>query len=155
MLTKCLFCEQDLDGAEEVSIFQIVCSCSLCGEIHLTKECSEDFEGEGFSQMEKRILSIILRNEYERRNGLPPEKIKTIGNLRHMLKEYMPFDPIAKMDNALINIGKESKYVGSEVDLLVDCDYPYYHCSQHNELISILKLLYKEGFIYSPYFEVV
>lgn len=154
MLTKCLFCEQDLEReSEQPETFQISCLCLRCGEIHLTKKCCEDFMGERFSPYGKRIISIVLRNEYERWDCVPPEKVLTLADLHLMVNQYMPFDPLAKIDNALINIRKKSKYIGSEVDLLVDHDYPYYHCLKSEELLSILKLLYQEGFIDSPYYQ--
>jgi len=150
MITKCLFCSQDLDSAGEGSApFQVECSCARCGNIKLTKECCDDFEGARFSLNEKRIVSIVLRNEHERRNHLPPEKVLTLGDLRRIVKQYVPFDPLSKMDNVFVSIGKESVYVGSEINIDANFDYPYYHSFNPNELRSILYLLINEGLIHN------
>jgi hypothetical protein len=152
MPTQCLFCGEDLKGASEDTDAAVNYSCLRCGEICLTNECCEDFEGEAFSPEDKGVISIVLRNEYERRSPGARARALKLDDLHTMIRQYKPLEPLSKIDNALINLSRKSKYMGSEVDLLSDYDYPYYHCSRAEELISILKLLYQAGFIDSPYY---
>ena len=152
MIQKCLFCDKELEGAHgESDTMQVHCSCLRCGDFLLERRCSDTFNAEGFSLIEKRIISIVLRNEHERRNDLHPEKVITLDVLRNIIKQYLPIDPLAKMDDVLFELGKKSKYIGSIHNINVNSDYPYYHCLKPEELKSILMFLRAEGYISAPY----
>jgi len=59
-------------------------------------------------------------------------------------------DPLEKLDAALLNIEKESDYVGKRLKINPGNDFPSYHCANGKELYSILYLLCKEGLIAAP-----
>lgn len=144
----CLFCGHEVDNFHNQGN-KIYYECTICGIVRLSEEAYTDFTG--YVSIEKRIISIVLRNEFENSNHKPPVKYLTIDDLKKIIAQYTPLDPIAKMDNALINIAKASKYVGHVISFLSAIDYPYFHCLIDNELTSVLKFLYREGLIVCEY----
>jgi hypothetical protein len=125
-------------------------NCARCGDIYLERNTAEDIPGERFKDHEKRIISIWFRNEHEKRDRKPPSKNINLDDLHRIIKEYSPLEPLEKMDNALLIIDKESKFVGSSVGVMPDIDYPYFNCFEKDELISILGILDAEDFIRLP-----
>ncbi len=143
---KCRFCGYR-DGAVDADLISQHYDCVRCGSVRLTQECHGDFEGEGFTTQDKKIISTCLRTEYERRGRKPLDKELTLGELRKMIEQYRPLDPLEKMDNALLNLEKATRYVGERITIKINEDFFYYHCSFRPELNSILAFLCKEGFI--------
>ena len=123
--------------------------CPKCGFVNLTAEAAEDLVGE-FTEKENQIISIDLRNEYESHNRKHLPKRLTLNDLRQIINQYSPLEPLEKMDNALLNIEKALPYVGAVIKDFSYKDYPYYHCFEAEELRSILLLLQQQGFIKSP-----
>lgn len=121
-------------------------TCKICGSVRLTEEAYDDFYGERFSEENKKILSIVLRNKYELQHGTTLEKPLTIEDLRKIIAQYKPLDPLAKMDNALFKLAKASRYVGEIIHPDPDSNYPYYHCSNREELINIFLFLNNADF---------
>jgi len=152
MTVECLLCENDVsyDDGMGNRPTQTLYFCTRCGHIYLTRVAADDFEGANFSQHEKKIMSIVIRNESEKRSHRKPNKPLTLENLYQIVKQYRPLDPLAKMDNALVNIDKASIFAGKQIDINRDYDYPYYHCFRELELISILTLLLQEGLVNTP-----
>lgn len=146
---KCLFCGYATliykNKPEEMKASKTHYTCVKCGSIRITEEAYDDFAGERFSDEDKNILSIVLRNEHEMRNKIPSEKCLTIEDLKMIIDQYTPLDPLAKMDNALINIAKASKYLGEKIHPEPKVNYLYYHCSNPDELINIFLFLYNAG----------
>jgi hypothetical protein len=140
----CLFCEQEVHNFHNQED-KIYYECTICGTVRLTEEAYTDFTG--YPLKEKRIISIVLRNEFENSNHRPSVKYLTIDDLKKIIGQYTPLDPIAKMDNALINIAKASNYVGQIKNILSTIDYPYYHCLNDIELSFVLEFLYNEKLI--------
>ncbi len=95
------------------------------------------------------IISIFLRNQYEDSNHRHSERYLTIGNLRKIVNQYNPRAPLAKMDQALINMQKLTKFVGDIIITKPEVDYPYYHCSNAQELSSVLIFLHEAGYLAS------
>ena len=124
--------------------------CPICGEIRLTEEAAADFEGERFPENQKKILSIVLRNEYERRNKRPPKTSMTLEDLHRYIREYRPLSPLEKLDYCLLNFEKATEFVGHNVLVNSELDYPYYHCVDPIELKHILAFLLNKKFI-SPF----
>ncbi len=81
---------------------------------------------------------------------MPPEKCLTLDDLKQIIDLYKPLDPLAKMDNALVNIDKITKFAGAKTNINLGFDYPYYHCFEMEELRAILSFLLQEGFINAP-----
>jgi hypothetical protein len=137
---KCLFCGHDTmiykNKREEMQAAKTHYTCLQCGSVRLTEEAYDDFNGERFSDEEKNILRIVLRNEHEMRNKIPPKKPLTIEHLKQVIVQYKPLDPLEKMDNALVNLAKKTKYVGELIRPAADFNYPYYHCSNPDELVD-------------------
>ena len=148
-LRKCLFCENDISSFKEDSFdtLKLSYNCSRCGYVCLTREAVDDFAGAIFSASDKKIISIVLRNEFERKGRAAVPRQLEIEDLRQIIKQYRRPDPLDMMDTALNNIGNASKFVGSKITITYDTDFPYYHCFNKEELESILAFLRMEGWI--------
>lgn len=152
---NCHFCDSDqIESVRKGSVILDLSpqqyQCSRCGHVYLTRIAAEDLPSEGWYQKAKRNrrnISIWIRNEYERRNRKPFTEPLSLDTLKRIVKQYSPFDPVAKMENALLNINKQTEYVGYSFAVPWDDDYPYYHCYEKEELAHILTFLIKDGFI--------
>lgn len=149
---QCHFCDYDLtnfkdQGYRPSSTFY---HCPICGEIRLTEEAAADFEDERFPENQKNILSIVLRNEYERRNQRPPKTPVTLDDLQRYIREYRPLSSLEKLDRCLFDIEKAGEFVGHNVQVNSEFDYPLYHCVDPIELKHILAFLLNKRFI-SPF----
>ena len=144
-----LFCNSKTLSDVKKTNWAISYSCKICGHVFLTEEASEDFNSGKFSGRDKYIIRIWLRNEYERYNR-PLLKPLTLENLHQIVKQYTPLSPLDKMDNALLIIKRESFFVGRDIYINTEIDYPYFHCFDKQELESILVLLQEEGYIKTP-----
>ena len=92
--------------------------CPRCGPIYLSEEAVELYiPKRDFTEEKKKIISIVIRNEYERRRRKPSAKVLTFNYLDQILEQYRPLDPLDKMDNVLINLERSSEYTGSTIDL--------------------------------------
>jgi hypothetical protein len=149
---KCYFCDSsDLtDVKMEYGGIHSRYLCPTCGDVYLDGETADDIPGENFTENQKRIISIWIRNEYEKRNRKHSAMPLTLHDMRQILRQYSPLDPLAKMDNALLNIERASGLVGSKIDINYGHEYPYYHCFGALELLAVLSLLHQEGFINVP-----
>jgi hypothetical protein len=148
IVDTCLFCNNIIENFHNGES-KIYYECKRCGIVQLTEEAYSDFVGENFSSKDKNIISIVLRNEYEMTNQKPPQKYLKLGDLKLIIDQYSPLDPLAKMDNALINIARESKYVGEIINIDPKVNYSYYHCFNDVELNSVLEFLAKADYINS------
>jgi len=146
---KCYFCDsEDIREEQGPAGKPTSYMCPRCGHICLALEAT--WNNDLFNDDEKKIISIHLRNEYERRNRAPFTKQLARGDLKQIAKQYKPLDPLDKIDNALLNLEKASEYVGMKFKFNPGNEYPYYHCYNSEELRTILSLLYKDGFIHAP-----
>lgn len=152
MAIRCLFCGRDVtnDSGQNFKPTQTLYICLCCGLIHLEQEAVDDFDWEPLKTKGLNSISITLRNEWERTGRKISEKKLSFSDLEQIQNQFRPLDPIEKMDNALINFDKASLYVGSIVQLNHVNDYPLYYCAEHSELVAICRLLFREGFIFSP-----
>ncbi|OGL44962.1 MAG: hypothetical protein A2149_07010, partial [Candidatus Schekmanbacteria bacterium RBG_16_38_11] len=96
-----------------------------------------------------KIISIYIRNEYERNNRQDFKKPFLSDDLEQIIKQYKPLEPLEKIDNALLNIEKSIHLVGGNIQIPPAIDYPYYHCFEGTELRNLLNLLQQEGLIES------
>jgi len=151
---SCLFCGKDVTNDGAFKPTQTLYQCKRCGYIHLEREAVEDFESMKLSESDLTALSITLRNEWERK-GRPIGAGKRLmsSDLRHIIRQFRPLDPIEKMDYALISFEKLSKFVGAQITISAGDDYPLYYCAEPHELIAICRLLRAEGFTTSPELE--
>ena len=147
MAFKCVFCNFDINTNMESENTRSQYLCPVCGPVYLDEQT---LQGATFTEEEKRIIRICIRNEYEKRNRKPLTKPLTLQDLHQFLNQYSPLDPLSKMDNALLNIEKASGFVGAQITINYGHDYPYYHCFNGNELRAVLSLLNQEGFINVP-----
>lgn len=148
---QCHFCKHDVDSLEPKSGPRpILYYCPACGDIKMTRGAFDDFEGERFSENQKKILSIVFRNEYERRNKKPPEIPATLDDLHRYIREYRPLSSLEKLDYCLLNFEKATEFIGHNVPVNSEFDYPYYHCVDPIELKHILAFLLNKRFI-SPF----
>jgi nucleoside 2-deoxyribosyltransferase len=127
--------------------------CSRCGYVHLTREAYLRYDWETLDKNSKLAISITLRNDWERRGRKPPEREISAKDLEQIISNFHHLDPIEKMDQILINLEKSANYVGEMVKFDPGNDYPYYYCNGPHELLSICKLLFKEGLVYTPHAE--
>lgn len=143
---ECHFCELEIATGQVQHSYM----CQKCGHVYITVVASEDIAGENFKSDEKKIISISIRNDYEKRGRKKYSEPLTLKNLRQIVNQYRPLYPLDKMDNALLNIEKTSSYVAKAITIKIENDYPYYHCFNQKELHSILILLHQEDFINAP-----
>lgn len=142
----CLFCNQTMTEKPTPSR---VCNfieyhCERCGQILLEKLTASDFAGEKFTDQDKLAISITLRNNSElsrRKNVL------NLTDLHQIVNQFRPLSPLEKMDHALIQFERMSRYVGAEVKLNSSTSYPLFYCNGPGELQSIRKLVAENGFI--------
>ena len=159
----CHFCKYDLTNFREKKYNPTFTfyHCPVCGEIRLneeaaeefvslTKEAAADFEGERFPENQKKILSIVLRNEYERRDKIPSKSQVTLDDLHRYIREYRPLSSLEKLDRCLFNIEKATEFVGHNVQVNPIYDFPHYHCVDPIELKHILAFQLNNRFI-SPF----
>jgi hypothetical protein len=142
MSLTCIFCNSNLcysDGKTGPTKTNYI--CSKCGHVRLAdEETYDDFNGERFSPDQKAIISIVLRNEDVNRNQNNPINPLRLIELFQIIEQYNFLDPLDKMDNALLNIDRSIKYVGGEMRINLDNDYPYFHCFTPRELEALLRL---------------
>jgi nucleoside 2-deoxyribosyltransferase len=151
-MQQCHFCNYDLTSfkGQKYKPSSTFYHCPICGEIRLKEEADDDFEGERFSENQKKILSIVLRNEYERRNKKPPETPTTLDDLNRYIGEYRPLSPLEKLDYCLLIIEKATEFIGSTLQIYPEFHYPLFHCLDPIELKHILAFLLNNRFI-SPF----
>ena len=142
---RCPFCGLSNVEIDDNMIKQY--NCRRCGAFSLTRACHDDFDGAGFTKDRKNTISIVLRTKYERRGQKPSDKPLELGELKQITMRYPPLTPLEKMDNALLNLEKATSYVGYQVKVKTDIDFPYYQCASHAELNHILAFICKEEFI--------
>ena len=146
----CFFCNTDISKIIEKNKYDFSQSkyeCPICGQVFLTTEAAEDFQGDKFTERQKRLISICLRNEYESRHRKWPEHKKTLDDLHQLVDQYREKDPLEKLDNALLTINNKSVFVGDSVRVSIPHDYPYYHCFHKEELLSVLQFLAEQGYL--------
>ena len=147
---KCYFCDaSNVTGVKKgpEGLYAPRYECPRCGHVRLTQACADDFAAHGFDGHQKRILSIWLRNEHEKRRRRPAAKPLALGDLEQAVKQYRRLDPLEQMDNALLNHEKATLYTGHVLQVKPEQDFPYYHCFFHKELRQILRFLYDERLI--------
>lgn len=148
----CCFCKQDegvlpSEGTEARKPLDYM--CPRCGHVKINEEAFDDLPSAGFTDRQLSYISIWLRNEYEKSDKKDRKIEITLDDLERIVKTYSPLDPIEKMDNALLVMDNYSEYLGSEVKLSLNKDYPHFHCVSFRELAEIFRLLGNSGYIYS------
>jgi hypothetical protein len=149
MAISCLFCGKDVTTDAGAVPKQEWYMCQRCGPIHLTEEAASDFAAERFTSSDKAAISITLRNDWERMGRRYRTRQLTIDDLHQILSQFRPLDPIEKMDYALTNLERSSKYVGEKLTVNAGDDYPLYYCREPAELLAICMLLFREGFTFA------
>ncbi len=125
-------------------------NCPVCGDVKMTRSAFDDFKDERFSENQKKMLSIVLRNEYERRNKKPFEIPATPDDLHRFVREYRPLSSLEKLDYSLLTFEKATEFIGHNVEVESRFDYPLFHCVDPIELKHILTFLLNNRFI-SPF----
>jgi nucleoside 2-deoxyribosyltransferase len=151
---KCYFCPSTVTDFSDAEIptpkhmRSLTYKCQICGSVWLMDEFLEiiGLERENpFSQRDKAIIRIVLRNEHERRGGCLPASALTMKDLGEIPKQYRELDALEKMDKALEIINLRSLFIGQK-HKMNDDDFPYFHCSSSNEFHSILRYLHESGY---------
>jgi len=149
---RCYFCRSMniRDIPEDEQLVENPCSytCPRCGHVKVTTKVAKLFvNAPEFTKEDRSIISLVLRNEYERRGRTPSQQSLDFVDLHRIVEQYRPLDALEKMDNALLNLDKTSEGVGFRMKINVDIDFPYYHCKQPGELLNVLIFLVEEGYI--------
>lgn len=150
---KCYFCTYEpvkilsngLAGQKPYSY-----ECIRCGHVNLENDTANLLKDRNFSEIECSSISIYLRNEYERYHKKYFTTPLTMDNLNKIAQSTKALDPLEKLDAVLLNIERDSDYVGKRLRINPGNDSPYYHCVNGQELRSILDLLFQEGYISAP-----
>jgi len=150
---ECYFCKKTqgvtANPEEEDSISY---RCPRCGPVRLHKDaCQYISEPTHLPENDRRIISICLRNIFERRGPEGSNKILTFPNLKQIVTTYRENDAIEKIEIALLNIDSKCKFFGDYISVNLENDYPYYHCFEQKELHPLLVMLLESGFIESEY----
>jgi hypothetical protein len=101
---RCHFCKYDLSRfkGQKFKPTSTFYECPICGAIRLDKEASENISSAEFSENQKQILSIVLRNGYERRHHKPSETPATLDDLHRYLREYKPLRALEKLEYSFL-----------------------------------------------------
>ena len=144
----CYFCEKQLETTwwGENNRPQKI-ECERCGTIKFADGVADLIENEQFTKEDKRTLSIILRNNFERNYKRPVGELYDINWMHKAINQYSSLNPIEKMDNALLILDKTTKTTGQIIKIPVEVDFPYYHCIDSDELKSILRLIEEQEYI--------
>ncbi|MEW6664574.1 MAG: hypothetical protein AB1512_05060 [Thermodesulfobacteriota bacterium] len=155
-LEKCYFCDLgDLTNQrrqEEIPHLTTQYDCPRCGHIFLQWLVADDLMARDWyrDHIKRKAISATIRNEYERRGRKPFTEPFKVEDLQRIAGGHRPLDPLEKLDHALLNIDRASRYIGYGFSVDIEKDYPYYHCFERAELSNILDFLIKEGFIDNP-----
>jgi nucleoside 2-deoxyribosyltransferase len=146
---NCYFCDSAvaIHGKQEGQPSPTRYDCPICGEIDLTEEAAEDFHGERFSEDERKVISCVLRNEYESRENKPPVLPLRIEDLHRAVENYRKLGPLEKMDHALLRLGRLSTKVGEEISIFTPHHYPLFHCFDQHECYRVLNFLLAQDLI--------
>lgn len=150
-ITNCLLCGKEVPGSDHEG-YNIDNStqfyyCNRCSYVYLTNTAASVVGS--YSVEDKNVISITLRNEWERTGRKTPDA-KSSDDLKQIIKQFKPLDPLEKMDHALINCDRSTAYIGALIPVTISNDYPYYYCKNSGELRGLFDLLYNDGFIQGP-----
>lgn len=145
---KCHFCHTSVSMSDgrPFGATETLYDCPICGVVRLTREAADDL-GAHFNEEQKKIISIILRNIFEKNGRKMPAKPYSFADLIRFTGSYRALDAIEKMDNALIIFDRQMRNIGDAIRLSDLNEYAYYHCWNKNELFELLKLLVADGYI--------
>ena len=151
MNMRCHFCRTNVTeySDKKYGATSTAYHCPICGEIRLTREAADDFEGERFTEFQEKIISIVFRNEYERRNKKPSKTPAALEDLHRFVSEYRPLSSLEKLDYSLLKLENASDFIGHSVRVNSEVDYPFFHCVDPIELKHILAFLLNNRFISS------
>lgn len=146
---KCHFCGKTQGVSDETKEdFSISYNCPRCGPVRLHVDAHNYIEeGTNLPENDRRIISICLRNNYERRGPEGSNKGLIFPDLTQIVKTYREMDAIEKIEIALSNIDSKCKFLGDSISVSPENDYPYYHCFEQKELYPLLLMLLESGFI--------
>ena len=146
---RCHFCGFDFSNTPMMSrtFSHTEYNCPICGPVKLTEEVAEAFEADQFSETSIKIISCVLRNEYERRGNKPPDSPLDLDYLHRVVAQYIPLTPLEKLNNALRMVNRLSQKVGEFVELNLSHNYPLFHCFDADELNSVLHFLKSQEFV--------
>jgi nucleoside 2-deoxyribosyltransferase len=144
---RCHFCKRDVSksAGRSFGASSTLYDCPVCGKVNLTNDAASIIEAK-ISDEQKRIISIVLRNNYENRGREPAKRPLSSEELLQIAKT-VPLDPIDRMDNALLILGRKSKYFRQLLKVDSQNDFTRYHCLNPTDLQGLLVLLCKEGYI--------
>jgi hypothetical protein len=109
---KCHFCDSNLEDINHAVGWELI-HCPNCGKIELTSEAVK-FIHDKLTIREKAILSIVFLYDFENRRNIYRNKPFLVDDLKKIIKEYHPLDPIEKMDIALEHIGKKLEHLDTK-----------------------------------------
>ena len=96
---NCYFCDFHFPDVKmhDLVISKFLYKCPVCGPIRLTEEAADDFEGERFSERDKKIISCVLRNRNEAAGYKLPDSHLEVNDLHRVVDQYTPLTPLDKM----------------------------------------------------------
>ena len=144
---KCLFCQIETEVDAKRQQGKIRYNCDRCGPVFITEEAEELIKSDEIDNEQILLMSMYLRSQFEihlrqqKYNLINTEKIKEIVNT------LRKFDAIEQMERALLNLNAMNKHVGDEIKINYKTDYPYYYCSNPQEMGGLFDLLNENNYI--------
>jgi nucleoside 2-deoxyribosyltransferase len=146
----CHFCNYDVTTfqGKKYGASTTAYHCPICGEVRVNHDAVDEIEMQRFSEQRRHVLSIVFRNDYEKRGKKPANQPLTPDDLRRLVTNYRPLDALEKLDQALLIFDRMSeKKVGRQIAIDLNFDYALFHCESKDELNSVLFYLTNEGYL--------
>jgi nucleoside 2-deoxyribosyltransferase len=150
--SDCFFCgsreitdPHGISGSPEGDYFRY--RCKICGYVYCAFDHISHLQGRKFTDEEKKIICINLREGFERRGKTQLAKPLTITNLNDIIYNYRPLDPLEKLDKALEYSHSKSDFIGEPIYVNQNEEYPCLHSFDPKEVTQIYKILADENYI--------
>jgi len=129
-------------------------ACERCGRYLITEEAEDEVREPHFEQGKRATLSGVTRQQSERGNPITicssayvsaPDKIGI--SIAEMLGTLAPHSIRERIDRALQNLARKSRYPGDRVEVLTERDWPLLFAENGEGLDFTLKHMVESGLL--------
>ena len=148
---KCVLCcrEAEVRGSNRQAAY--VVRCQTCGEYRFTEEAAESLEH--MNAMERARISGVTRERSEQGSPIgvssarldPPQE--NWYGITQVLQELAPGSIDEKVSRGLGNLRRKSKYLGEEIPLEPDTDYPLVFADNQNGFQLLVDDMISHGLV--------